>query len=63
MLKEVGKYDSSWSFITYKEMLLNILIILKSLGHTAVEVKTKKDLDAIDALILPGGESTTIGSF
>lgn len=34
---------------------------IKKLGHTAIEVKTKEDIDAIDALILPGGESTTIG--
>ncbi|NOW93353.1 glutamine amidotransferase PdxT, partial [Clostridium beijerinckii] len=26
-----------------------------------VEVKNEKDLDDIDAIILPGGESTTIG--
>ncbi len=31
------------------------------LGHEAIEVKDKNDLDNIDAIILPGGESTTIG--
>ena len=30
-------------------------------GGTAVEVRMPGDLDAIDALIIPGGESTTIG--
>ena len=30
-------------------------------GGAAVEVRTPADLDAIDALIIPGGESTTIG--
>ena len=30
------------------------------LGAVAVSVRRAKDLDAIDALILPGGESTTI---
>lgn len=34
---------------------------IKALGHTGVEVKKEKDLDDIDAIILPGGESTTIG--
>ena len=31
-----------------------------SCGHSAVEIRTAKDLEKIDALILPGGESTTI---
>lgn len=31
------------------------------LGHNAIEVKKVEDLDKIDAIILPGGESTTIG--
>jgi len=34
---------------------------IKKLGHIGVEVKREKDLDIIDAIILPGGESTTIG--
>ncbi len=33
---------------------------LKALGATFVEVKTKEDLNQIDGLILPGGESTSI---
>jgi 5'-phosphate synthase pdxT subunit len=34
---------------------------IKKVGHTGVEVKTKEDIDSIDALIIPGGESTAIG--
>ncbi|MFW2491894.1 pyridoxal 5'-phosphate synthase glutaminase subunit PdxT [Clostridium chromiireducens] len=34
---------------------------IKRLGHIGVEVKREKDLGIIDAIILPGGESTTIG--
>ncbi|MBC2478399.1 pyridoxal 5'-phosphate synthase glutaminase subunit PdxT, partial [Clostridium beijerinckii] len=34
---------------------------IKHLGHIGVEVKKEKDLNDIDAIILPGGESTTIG--
>ena len=34
---------------------------IKILGHEAVEVKETKDLEGIDGIILPGGESTTIG--
>jgi 5'-phosphate synthase pdxT subunit len=34
--------------------------VLDALGETTVEVRTPDDLSAIDALILPGGESTTM---
>lgn len=34
---------------------------IELLGHEAVAVKTSNDLRDIDGLILPGGESTTIG--
>ncbi len=34
--------------------------ILKQLHATPVEIKTEQDLDNIEALIIPGGESTTI---
>jgi 5'-phosphate synthase pdxT subunit len=35
--------------------------LLASLGAQAVEVKTPESLASIDALVIPGGESTTIG--
>ena len=35
--------------------------LLRRLGHDAVEVRLPTDLDGLDALILPGGESTTMG--
>ena len=34
---------------------------LAKLGAEAIEVKLPHDLDDVDALIMPGGESTTIG--
>ena len=34
--------------------------LLKSLHEKAIEVRTPEDLEKCDALILPGGESTTI---
>lgn len=34
---------------------------IKALGHKGIEVKKEADLENIDAIILPGGESTTIG--
>jgi 5'-phosphate synthase pdxT subunit len=35
--------------------------LLRGLGVAGVVVKTIEDLEAVDALVLPGGESTTIG--
>lgn len=35
--------------------------IIKSLGHRAIEIRKVEQLDNIDAIILPGGESTAIG--
>jgi len=35
--------------------------ILKKLGHETTEVRSREDLDNIHGLIIPGGESTTIG--
>ena len=37
------------------------IAILKRLGGEAVEVRLPEDLEGLDGLILPGGESTTIG--
>lgn len=37
------------------------IIILRGLGVEAVEVRLPEDLDGLDGLIIPGGESTTIG--
>jgi len=35
--------------------------VLKRLGVTGVEVRLPRDLEGLDGLIIPGGESTTIG--
>ncbi len=35
--------------------------VLARLGVEAIEVRTVEDLDEIDGLVIPGGESTTIG--
>ena len=37
------------------------LKILKSLGIEAIDVRYEEDIDNIDGLIIPGGESTTMG--
>jgi len=37
------------------------IVVLEHLGVTAVEVRLAEHLDQLDGLIIPGGESTTIG--
>ena len=37
------------------------LAVVDRLGHTGIEVRTPEDLESVRALIIPGGESTTIG--
>ena len=37
------------------------LAVIARLGHEGVEVRTPSELSNVDALIIPGGESTTIG--
>jgi len=41
--------------------VLEHLRALRRVGAEAVQVKTLAQLDAVEALVLPGGESTTIG--
>ncbi|MCK8059143.1 MULTISPECIES: pyridoxal 5'-phosphate synthase glutaminase subunit PdxT [unclassified Fusibacter] len=41
----------------FKEHIHHIV----SLGHKGIEVRTADQLNAVDALILPGGESTVMG--
>lgn len=40
---------------------LEHLNVLRSMGVEAVDVRKSEQLDGLDALIIPGGESTTIG--
>ena len=37
------------------------LAVVRRLGHGGVEVRTADELASVNALIIPGGESTTIG--
>jgi pyridoxal 5'-phosphate synthase pdxT subunit len=50
----VGVLALQGAFRDHREMLAR-------LGHETVEVRLPAHLDGLDALILPGGESTTIG--
>jgi len=55
-LKNIGILAFQGDIIEHKT-------IIAKLGHKTVEVRKPKDLDPCDALIIPGGESTTIGFF
>lgn len=35
--------------------------IIEKIGHEVIEIRQRKDLDGIDGIILPGGESTVQG--
>jgi pyridoxal 5'-phosphate synthase pdxT subunit len=37
------------------------LAVLRAIGSEGIEVRTPNDLQAVDRLIIPGGESTTVG--
>ena len=51
---KIGILALQGAFIEHSQMLLQ-------LGAQAVEVRLPQQLDALDGLIIPGGESTTIG--
>ncbi len=53
-MKKVGVLAVQGAFIEHEKMITN-------LGHTPVEIRQKSDIQSLDALILPGGESTVQG--
>lgn len=54
MTKKIGVLAMQGAFRKHLEMLERI-------GAQVCEVRTSADMDSIDALIIPGGESTVIG--
>lgn len=50
---KVGILALQGAFAVHEEML-------QSLGADTVQVRTSQDLDLVDALVMPGGESTTM---
>jgi len=60
MPKEDGKMKVG--VLSFQGGVIEHLNQIESLGNIWVEVKKEKDLEDIDAIILPGGESTTIGN-
>ena len=59
MKKEDGKMKIG--VLSLQGGVIEHITAIISLGHEAIEVKTLEDLKSINALIIPGGESTTIG--
>ncbi|MGN0241823.1 MAG: pyridoxal 5'-phosphate synthase glutaminase subunit PdxT [Candidatus Weimeria sp.] len=51
---KIGVLALQGAFIEHEKML-------SSLGAETSEIRQRKDLDGIDAIVLPGGESTTCG--
>ena len=51
---KIGDLALQGAFIEHEKML-------RRLGVEAVEVRLPRDLDGVDGVIIPGGESTTIG--
>jgi pyridoxal 5'-phosphate synthase pdxT subunit len=51
---KIGVLALQGAFIEHEKML-------RRLGVEAIEVRLPKDLDGVDGVIIPGGESTTIG--
>jgi len=60
MPKEDGKMKVG--VLSFQGGVIEHLNQIESLGNIWIEVKKEKDLEDIDAIILPGGESTTIGN-
>ena len=55
MPKRVGVLALQGDFLEHRQTL-------ERLGHEVVEVRLPGDLDGLDGLVIPGGESTTIGT-
>lgn len=47
--------------LSFQGGVLEHLSQIKSLGHEAIQIKKEEDLKNLDAIILPGGESTAMG--
>lgn len=52
--KKIGVLALQGAFIEHEQ-------VLKKCGAEAVEVRSAQDVESIDGLIIPGGESTTMG--
>lgn len=53
-MKNIGVLALQGAFVEH-------ISIIKALGHNAIEVRTIEELESVEAIILPGGESTAMG--
>lgn len=53
-MKKIGVLAIQGAFIEH-------IKVIKSLGHEAVEIRNAQQMNNLDGMILPGGESTAIG--
>ena len=51
---KIGVLAVQGAFIEHEHMI-------EEIGHTAIEIRQRDDLEGLDGLILPGGESTVQG--
>lgn len=58
MLKEDGKMKIG--VLAFQGGVIEHIKQIEALGHEAVKVKKESDLEGIEGIILPGGESTTM---
>ena len=58
MLKEDGKMKIG--VLAFQGGVIEHIKQIEALGHEAVKVKKENDLEGIEGIILPGGESTTM---
>ncbi len=54
---------STIGVLAYQGGVIEHVEIIRKLGHTPVEIRNPGELSRCDGLIIPGGESTTIGFF
>lgn len=59
MLKEDGRMNIG--VLAFQGGVIEHLNQIRMLGHVGIQIKKEEDLNNIDAIILPGGESTTMG--
>ena len=53
-MKKVGVLAVQGAFIEHEHMV-------EEIGHTAIEIRQRDDLEGLDGLILPGGEKYCSG--
>ncbi len=63
MQKHIGMRKKKIGVLAFQGDVMEHAAIIEKLGQRFLPVRTVNDLANVDALIIPGGESTTIGFF